>query len=377
VVKPLDLEGLKTRLNTLKGNHKRTAVALFENVSALAAKFGIERLGFLTLTFADHVTSLKEAQRRFHSLRTGILAERYEHFVRVIERQKNGRIHYHLLVVLKCDIRTGFDFQAVNRGDYKSANQALRSEWAFWRKTAPLYRFGRTELMPVKSSAEGIARYVGKYISKHIGDRIEADKGARLVEYSGGARSWSSHFGWNTIEARLWREKCKALGNCLGVNDGEMHKHLGNRWAFKFQDEISRIIPEYWHQETVENLQALDSPPCLRLASDCTELWEQGRPMRITPQEAAAEIGHLINVGSFQKVRDIETGCAIENDQDEHRWQVGSKTTRKPEGFPVAHRFENGPHGARRRTDSAKGSPTGATLAPLPAVAVEQQELEI
>jgi hypothetical protein len=29
---------------------------------------------------------------------------------------KSGRIHYHLLVVLAQEIRTGFDFDAVKRG---------------------------------------------------------------------------------------------------------------------------------------------------------------------------------------------------------------------------------------------------------------------
>jgi len=67
----------------------------------------------------------------------------------------------------KDDIRSGADFQAFKRRDYRSANSALRVEWAFWRQTCPKYRFGRHKLMPFKSTAEGIARYVGKYISKY------------------------------------------------------------------------------------------------------------------------------------------------------------------------------------------------------------------
>jgi hypothetical protein len=150
----------------------------------MVEKYGLDRIGFLTLTFALHILSYKQAQKYLHSLMTGVLKGRYVEYIIVMERMKSGRIHYHLLVVLAQDIRTGFDFDAVKRGDYRSANGILRSEWAFWRKTAPLYGFGRTELMPIKSSAEGIARYVGKYIAKHIGNRLPEDKGARLVRYA-------------------------------------------------------------------------------------------------------------------------------------------------------------------------------------------------
>ena len=103
-----------------------------------------------------------------------------------------------MLVALDSDIRTGFDFFAVRDQDYSSANKAIRAEWAFWRKTAPKYRFGRTELMPVRSNSEGIGRYVGKYISKGIESRTEQFKGTRLVEYSRKAKIASTRFQFVT-----------------------------------------------------------------------------------------------------------------------------------------------------------------------------------
>ena len=119
----------------------------------------------------------KEASKRFNSLASHVLNDRYVAWLRVLERQKSGRIHYHLVVVLRSDIRSGVDFAAIASGDYRSAGPALREEWAFWRRTAPLYRFGRTELLPVVSSAEAISRYVGKYLGKHLDARLPADKG--------------------------------------------------------------------------------------------------------------------------------------------------------------------------------------------------------
>jgi len=43
------------------------------------------------------------------------------------------------------------------------------------------YRFGRTELLPVKTNSKGLARYVGKYIAKHIDSRLPEDKGYRPI----------------------------------------------------------------------------------------------------------------------------------------------------------------------------------------------------
>lgn len=231
----------------LSQQQKKSAVALAWNVQHMAEKYGLERLGFLTLTFADHVLLPVEAQRRFHSLRTGVLGERYEAFLRVFERQKSGRIHYHLLVVLPFDARTGVDFEAFSRGDYRSASQGLRSEWAFWRAAARAYRFGRTELMPVRSTEEGIGRYVGKYISKHHAVRKEEDRGVRLVEYSRGARMARTRFGWCSDGAATWRAKVRLFAQIMGARDGCVYSDvqqlsgLNSRWAYWYRSFIAAL----------------------------------------------------------------------------------------------------------------------------------------
>ena len=234
----------------LSAQHRKSASALAWNVQHLAEKFGIETLGFLTLTFADHVLDGREAQRRFNSLATHVLRSRYRAHIRVIERQKSGRIHYHLIVALSSDIRTGADFDAFARGDYRSASPALRSEWSFWRSTAREYGFGRTELLPVKSTHEGIARYVGKYISKHIGNREERDKGLRLVEYSRSARMANTRFAWATAGAAEWRAKVRTFASMLSVarraplhDLSDITRLLGPRWAYHHRDFIASLPP--------------------------------------------------------------------------------------------------------------------------------------
>lgn len=242
---------LQTNSNRLSTQHKKSASALSWNVKSLSEKFGIERLGFLTLTFADHVIDYKEAQRRFKSLSKNVLKIRYSEYIRVLERQKSGRIHYHLLVVLSSDIRTGFDFTAVANQDYTSANSELRKEWTFWRFNSKKYGFGRTELMPIKSTHEGIARYVGKYISKHIDQRQIADKGARLVEYSRGARIATTKYSFVSDNSKLWRLKVAHFAKIMGETIGEdldtmedLAHYLGKRWAYEYR-EIILTIPDH------------------------------------------------------------------------------------------------------------------------------------
>lgn len=239
----------------LTGPHKKVAAALSWNVAHLCQKYGIDRVGFLTLTFADHVLDVREASRRFNSLHSNVLRKRYAACIRVLERQKSGRIHYHLLVVLPDDIRSGVDFGEFASGKYSSAGQHLRREWAFWRKTAPLYRFGRTELMPIRSSGGALGQYVGKYIGKHIGQREERDKGARLVSYSGDARmATSKHSTYSTMPDQ-WRAKLltfvrqveawKQLQNPntrIRTMD-DLAFHLGKRWAFHWRDYIFDLPP--------------------------------------------------------------------------------------------------------------------------------------
>jgi hypothetical protein len=221
---------------------------------ALAEEFGIERLGFLTLTFPDELSDIREASRRFNSLATNVLKKRYLRVIRVWERHKSGVLHAHCVVVLHADIRTGFNFADLKtqRGSarYRTACPFLRAEWAFWRsitnyngkrQDAP-YPFGRTELLPVKSTAEGIAYYVGGYIGKHMRQREWADRGVRLVSYLGfkkAGRRINTRFSWVTPNARLLRMKIATFAWMLGCEHfAEIRGLLGPRWLHHWIDFI-------------------------------------------------------------------------------------------------------------------------------------------
>jgi hypothetical protein len=226
---------------------RKTAFILQQSISTLSARVGLDFLGFLTLTFSDHVIDPKEASRRFNSLVSNVIKPRYVDYVGVFERQKSGRIHFHLLITMPYDIRTGVDFKALSDKDYSTVGQNLRSEWAFWRKTAKKYGFGRTELLPVKSSIEAMAKYVGKYISKHLEARQGRDKGARLVRYSKGARSGTTRFQWASAGSAQWRLKLKIFASYILQDDSEppsmkrLSEVLGPRWAYRHREMIFSI----------------------------------------------------------------------------------------------------------------------------------------
>lgn len=258
-------EEKQKEFNEFSTSHRKSAYALEQNVRGFIEHFGIEHVGFLTLTFADHVTDPKEAQRRFNSLRTNYLKKHYSNYIRVIERTKSGRIHYHLIVACKEDIRRGLNFKQIAARNYKSANINIRRHWESLRENLPKYGFGRAELLPVKTNSKGLARYVAKYIGKHINSRIAEDKGVRLcqtsLDKSGAWKRATSNFQFLSKGSEAWRKKLKAWADKLDeylrikltdrpsatrpytpineTNYNEIIKqYLGSKWAFSNRDQI-------------------------------------------------------------------------------------------------------------------------------------------
>lgn len=238
-------------LNPIDSAARKKATALGENAKALIELVGLERVGFVTLTFPDK-PSVGEAQRRLKSLMRNHGREWFARYIRVGEMQVRGVVHYHFLADCGFDLRTGFDFAAVGRGDYRSACPELRKLWGEMREILPRYRFGRSEVMPIKSTLEAAARYVGKYLSK--GDTnsviggVQWPKGARRLGYSqrGGWRVWKSPhcFAWREHGGEVWRSIVAGVADELGCRDmDELREKLGSRWAWRLQ-QIFKADPE-------------------------------------------------------------------------------------------------------------------------------------
>ncbi|HFC8523341.1 TPA: phasyl DNA replicon protein arp, partial [Neisseria subflava] len=253
-------------LNEFSTSYKKSTTALEMNVKAFIEAFGLNKVGFLTLTFADDVTDPKEAQRRFHSLRTNFLKRHFPEYVCVYERTKKGRIHFHLIVNTRVDIRRGLNFREIAAGRYSSANNALRQLWALLRENVNKYGFGRTELLPVKTNSKGLARYVSKYISKHINSRLPEDKGYRLVRTSMDKKSvWkvaNSNFAFVSNGSKEWRRKLKKW-----VEQVESYLNLVAEWKHRvalssitqdnYNTVLASVLSPKWafkNRETIINM---------------------------------------------------------------------------------------------------------------------------
>lgn len=246
--------------NLLSPYHRKSAHALAENVESLVNSVGLERLGFLTLTFPDNVTDHREALRRFRSMNSNYLAGHFCFgvWLCVKERQKRGAWHYHLLICCGADIRTGVNWDEINNGVYRSANDHLRGLWSDLRVNLPKYGFGRSELLPIRENAEAMSRYVGKYISKHIGGRKEEDKGVRIVSYSKNWPRSNPKFQWHTPNSQTWRANVRAFAEFFGCEGGldALKKRFGSRWAYHLAETI---IHGDWPQRLAEKKAGLES----------------------------------------------------------------------------------------------------------------------
>lgn len=232
--------------------HRKQAYSLIQNCDQFIDSVGINHVGFLTLTFPDNVLEHKEALNRWNSLRTNFLSKVFGKWMLVKERQKRGAIHYHILIECPYDIRTGFDFDEVfpkgrKRPNYRSANRWLKALWSALREAMPKYGFGRSELAPIRSNGEAMAKYVGKYISKNQKARKkskydELDKGSRMIAYSQNWARSNTKFAWHSDGSREWRRKVKVFANIMGCSDlYELKKKFGPKWAYNYGPAIMEI----------------------------------------------------------------------------------------------------------------------------------------
>ena len=233
---------------------KKVAHTLYVNVERLIAEApSLGHLGFVTLTFKENLTDNAEASRRYDILNTNFILKdpRFGIKIAVKEPQTRGAWHYHILVHLSEDIRTGFDFEAYQqwvdrprglRRRCPTGSPYLRQLWKDIMEACESYGFGRPEMLPVKSNAEAMGRYLGKYISKGIGQRTEDQKNVRLVNYSKGWTRNSPKFAWNTKNSAEWRSKLSLFAKIHGCQDlYQLTDKLGANWAYRYLEDIINV----------------------------------------------------------------------------------------------------------------------------------------
>jgi hypothetical protein len=271
----------------VKPYHKKQAETLFLNIETMVKRVGINNVGVLTLTFPNK-TSREEAQRKWHSLWTHEFSKRYGQTIKVFERHRNGSVHYHLILELPKDIRSGFDWVSFDtaNGIFKiqgrspsflkygkayssSASPHLKAEWKYLQQTLKKYGFGRAELLPIRRDAIAVGRYMAKALTA---PRSPEDKGTRMVSYLHGCKSHSSQWGWNTPWTWVWRKKLAEWAKREGcTNHDDVRAKHGANWAWYKQNEImgvrlpsSTLYPSERHRKIADVGPVTDSLEAVR-----------------------------------------------------------------------------------------------------------------
>lgn len=241
--------GKDAQVNRLTSYNLKQSYILQLSVERLIRNHGLDYVGFLTLTFPDNKLDNHEASRRFNSLNNNFLKDRsvFGDWICVKERQKRGSWHYHLLIVLNRDIRSGINWRKVGKSyRHFGFNPFLRMIWAELRENLPKYGFGRSELLPIRTNGEGIAKYLSKYIGKHIANRKPQDRGVRLVTYSRGWLRDGLNFQWNSAGAKKWREAVAKLAEDLGFKDlVQFTFRFGRGWARSLMNFLTKGYVNY------------------------------------------------------------------------------------------------------------------------------------
>jgi len=268
VWKKLDGDVLE-RWGKPSSSEAKSAFHLRQNVASFVEHFGRDHCLFFTITDQANLHPTQFARRwNSYLVRNGSWIVS---FIRVLEPQKHGRPHYHLIVAAKWDARPDtFDWEAFDgcqterrtngptalfrelRARYKTAAAPeLAFQWSLLRKVLPRYGLGRAELLPLRKGKEAISEYVGKYLEAGLIFRRHSWKGCRRVEFDRRAKTaWlccSRVFSWNSPGATAWRKRVGEIGKALGVVDMEgISLRIGSRWAYHLREAICLSNDEEW-----------------------------------------------------------------------------------------------------------------------------------
>ncbi|HWA27713.1 MAG TPA: hypothetical protein VG734_18805 [Lacunisphaera sp.] len=235
-------------------------------MAAFIEHWGRDHCLFFTVTDEDNLHPTQFARRWNNYLRRH--GQWITSFIRVLEPQRQGRPHYHLLVAVSWNTKPdAFDWQAfaecrqVQRGSalfrelrarYKaSAAPELVALWQIHRKVLPRYGLGRAELLPIRKCKEAISEYIGKYLEAGLVIRKHSWKGCRRVEFDRRNKfAWlacTREFAWHSLGAMAWRKRVGELASALGVIDMEgICRKLGPKWAYRYREAISLASSEEW-----------------------------------------------------------------------------------------------------------------------------------
>lgn len=256
--------------NCIRKQNGRSRFVAQENIRLYIERNGINNIGVLTITTPDSCLDIFEFQKRWHSFRTNLLTKRFPTGMWTRERQpRSGNWHAHCVVDLGHDIKTTFPFSEVQRRIYRNVDPQLRDLWKELREKGAAHGFGRIELLPIKQSGPGAARYLTKYLGAAVGsEKSLGEEKCRLFGVWGGVRFVHSRFSWTS--SRMFRRRKAWLGDHAGVVNEEGFRNLyGLRWWFLIGEALLNVIlPVEYYQVLKDGKLEWDDYGWVAYASD-------------------------------------------------------------------------------------------------------------
>jgi hypothetical protein len=216
--------------NCIRNGRHRSLFIAEENIRLYVWKHGAEKVGFLTVTTPSECLEPSAFQEKWHSYLTNVIRKMFPTGMWARERQsRSGNWHAHALVNVGWDIRTGFPFDQVAERFYANVDSQFRKLWKDLRETAPVYGFGRTELLPLKHSGEACARYVTGYLAGAFSsEKPVGQEKHRLFGVWGGVRFVYRRFTF--LSSRIIQKRKQWLAEMLELPDETwIAKSLGPR----------------------------------------------------------------------------------------------------------------------------------------------------
>lgn len=162
----LNLKKIKFEVNTSKKETKLKTINEIEERNITRSKLQCQRIAkanmeywetFITLTFADNVTDIKLANKRFKYFIDKVRRIKNDlRYLVVPEHQKRGAIHYHLLTNISIN-----DTKLM----YNQEDNPKFKHIKYW-----LDGFNSVEL--IKGDAKKVIGYISKYMTKDVDNRF-------------------------------------------------------------------------------------------------------------------------------------------------------------------------------------------------------------
>ena len=181
-------------------------------------------VGVLRVSFPSDITA-QEANHRWQRWWYRQLRPFFYSYVRVLEAQKSGRPHFHVILKTRYDLYNHTIRGMIHR---------------YMRKGAKQYGIGLTKLEPLIFAGDRITNYLLKDIRNGRTQRIFP--GCRPITYSSSfKKTCSSQFSLNTPASRRWRKNLRDWARTKRVNEYNIRDRLGVHWYYWYKDEIRRF----------------------------------------------------------------------------------------------------------------------------------------